>query len=145
MPQDNRVYLFNLKEVKTEELKERSKATQNSFSICAEQGGYFAADHENGSIKISYQKKKTRIVKRAHCWLICATAFHQNLPLLATYSGVDKTVKIWFIPFGLSSDPVLVSSFHIPDGCVLSVRFHPTLPLIFFGKDNGDIEVCWLV
>jgi len=41
----------------------------------------------------------------------------------------------------LSSDPVLISSFEIPDGCVLSIAFHPTLPLIFCGKNNGDIEV----
>ncbi len=147
MPQDDRVYVFDVKEVSTRELKDRrSKATQNSFSICAERGEYFAADSDNGSLKVSWQGKVTRIMRNAHGWLICATAFHLTLPFLATYCGLkeEKKVKIWYIPSGLSSDPVLVSSFHIPDGCVLSVRFHPTLPLIFFGKNNGDIEVCCL-
>jgi hypothetical protein len=142
MPKDDRVYVFDVKKVETKELIEkRSKATQNSFSLCAKQGEYFAADHENGSIKISYQKKVTRFVMNAYSWLICATAFHQTLPILATYSGVEKIVKLWYVPPGLSSDPVLISSFEIPDGCVLSIAFHPTLPLIFCGKNNGDIEV----
>lgn len=142
MPQDDRVYEFDVNEVSTRELKDRrSKATQNSISICANRGEYSARDITNGDLKVSWQEKVSRIVKSAHSWLICATAFHLTLPFLATYCAMDKTVKIWYIPSGLSSDPVLVSSFRIPDGCVLSVRFHPTLPLIFCGKDNGDIEV----
>jgi WD40 repeat protein len=144
MPQDNKVYVFDAKEVETKELKDRrSKATQNSFSICAKQGEYYAQDKDKGSIVLSFQQTISRTVKDAHGWFICAIAFHQTLPLLATYCGLkeEKKLKIWYIPSGLSSDPVLVSSFHIPEGCVLSVTFHPTLPLIFCGKDNGDIEV----
>jgi WD40 repeat protein len=143
MPQDDRVYVFDVKEVETKELKEkRSKATQNSISIFAERGEYSATDYKNGSLHVSWQKKISRTVN-AHGWFICAIAFHQTLPLLATYCGLkeEKKLKIWYIPSGLSSDPVLVSSFHIPEGTVLSVTFHPTLPLIFCGKDNGDIEV----
>lgn len=144
MPQADRVYEFDVNEVSTRELTDRrSKATQNSISICAHCREYFATDIDNGSLKVSWQGKVTRIMRNAHGWLICATAFHQKLPFLATYCGLkeEKKVKIWYIPSGLSSDPVLVSSFHIPDGCVLSVIFHPTLPLIFCGKNNGDIEV----
>jgi hypothetical protein len=142
MPQDDKVYVFDVKEVETKELKEkRSKATQNSFSICAKQGEYCAQDKDKGSIVISFQQTISRTVRNAHSWLICAIAFHRTLPLLATYSGMEKIVKIWYIPSGLSSDPVLISSFNIPEGCVLSVTFHPTLPLIFCGKENGDIEV----
>lgn len=144
MPQDDRVYVFDVNEVSTRELKDRrSKATQNSISICAIRGEYSATDIDNGSLKVSWQGKVSRIVRNAHGWLICATAFHQNLPFLATYCGLneEKRLKIWYIPSELSSDPVLVSSFHIPEGCVLSITFHPTLPLIFCGKNNGDIEV----
>ena len=145
MPQDDRVNEVDVNEVSTRELKDRrSKATKKSISICAHRGEYFARDINNGSLQVSWQRKVSCIVS-AHCWLICATAFHLTLPFLATYCGMDKIVKIWYIPSGLSSDPVLVSSFRIPDGCVLSVIFHPTLPLIFFGKDNGDIEVWWAV
>ena len=143
MPQNNNVYVFDAMKVETKELKDRrSKATQNSFSICAKQGEYCAYNIDNGSILISFQQTISRTVN-AHGWFICAIAFHQTLPLLATYCGLkeEKKLKIWYIPSGLSSDPVLVSSFHIPEGCVLSVTFHPTLPLIFCGKDNGDIEV----
>ena len=141
MPQDDKVYVFDVKEVETKELKEkRSKATQNSFFIFAKQGEYYAQDKDNGSIMISFQQV-SRTMRNAHSWLICAIEFHPTLPLLATYSGMEKIVKIWYIPSGLSSDPVLISSFNIPEGCVLSVTFHPTLPLIFCGKENGDIEV----
>jgi len=144
MPKDDRVYVFDVNEVSTRELKDRrSKATQNSISICANRGEYSATDIDNGSLKVSWQGEVSRIVRDAHGWLICATAFHQKLPLLATYCGLneEKRLKIWYIPSELSSDPVLVSSFHIPEGCVLSITFHPTLPLIFCGKNNGDIEV----
>lgn len=141
MPKDDREYVFDVNDVKTKELnKKRSKATQNSFSICANQGEYFAKNKDYGSIMLSFQQV-SRTVERAHSWLICAFAFHPTLPILATYSGLDKLLKIWYIPSELSSDPVLISTLNIPDGCVFSIAFHPTLPLIFCGKDNGDIEV----
>jgi WD40 repeat protein len=141
MPQDNRVYVFDVIEFETKELKEeRTKATQKSFSICANQGEYYARSKDYGSIVLSF-RQVSRFVENAHSWVICAFAFHPKLPILATYSGVEKLLKIWYIPSELSSDPVLISTLNIPDGCVFSIAFHPTLPLIFCGKDNGDIEV----
>jgi WD40 repeat protein len=141
MPQDNRVYVFDVNEVETKELKEeRTKATQKSFSICANQGEYYARSKDYGSIVLSF-RQVSRFVENAHSWVICAFAFHPKLPILATYSGLDKLLKLWYIPSELSSDPVLISTLNIPDGCVFSIAFHPTLPLIFCGKDNGDIEV----
>lgn len=141
MPQPDKVYVFDLNAIETKELKEmQMKATQKSFFISAIQGEYRACGKiDDGSVTVTF-RELTRTVN-AHTYSICAIAFHPELPILATYNGVDKLVKIWSIPSELSSDPVLISILKIPDGCVLSIAFHPTFPLIFCGKDNGDIEV----
>ena len=98
-----------------------------------------AYGEDNGFLKVSFRERSLSI--KAHSYLIGAIAFHPTLPILATYNGVDKEVKIWYIPSELSSNPVLISILKVPASIVFSIVFHPKLPIVFIGKQNGDIEV----
>ena len=138
MPQDDKIYIFDLQKVETTGQK-GPKATQTSFQISATQGAYHAYGEDNGFLKVSFRERSLSI--KAHPYLIGAIAFHPKLPILATYN--DKEVKIWYIPSELSSNPVLISILKVPDSTVLSIAFHPKFPIVFIGKANGDIEV-WM-
>lgn len=139
MPQDDKIYTFDLIEVETT-CQKGPKATRNSFPISAIQGEYCANGRIiDGSLLVSFRERSQRII--AHSYGIGTIAFHPFLPILATYNGFDKEVKIWYIPSELSSNPVLISILKVPDSTVLSIAFHPKLPIVFIGKANGDIEV----
>jgi len=142
MPQDDKIYTFDLIEVETT-CQKGPKATRNSFPISAIQGEYCANGRIiDGSLLVSFRGISRTII--AHSYGIGAIAFHPIgtiVSILATYNGFDKEVKIWYIPSELSSNPVLISILKIPDSIVLSITFHPKLPIVFFGKVNGDIEV----
>jgi hypothetical protein len=140
MPQDDKIYTFDLRNVETT-CEKGPKATQNSFSISAIQGEYCAHGEDNGFLKVSFRGISRTII--AHSYGIGAIAFHPTLPILATYNGVDKKVKIWYIPPELSSNPVLISILKVPDSIVHSIALHPKIPIVFIGKANGDIEV-WM-
>jgi WD40 repeat protein len=142
MPQDDKIYTFDLQKVETTGQK-GPKATQTSFQISAIQGEYCAHGENNGEdngfLKVSFRERSLSI--KAHPYLIGAIAFHPKLPILATYN--DKEVKIWYIPSELSSNPVLISILKVPESTVFSIAFHPKFPIVFIGKANGDIEV-WM-
>lgn len=137
-PKNDKIYTFDLQRVETTR-EEGPKATQKSFSISATQGAYHAYGENDGFLIVSFRGIARSI--KAHSYLIEAIAFHQFLPILATYNGFDMELKIWFIPSELSSDPVLISILKVPDSIVFSIVFHPKLPIVFIGKQNGDIEV----
>ena len=143
MPYDDKILTINLKNLETR-FEKGPKATQNSFSISAIQGEYSAhrahGEIEKGSVIVTFREKKSqRFIAHSHS--IDAIAFHSELPLLATYNGVDKELKIWHIPSKLFSNPVLISILKVPDSCVLSIAFHPKFPLVIIGKINGSLEV----
>ena len=137
-PHDDKLYTFDLQRVETT-CEKGPKATQTSFQISATQGAYHAYGEDNGFLKVSFRERSLSI--KAHSYLIGAIAFSPTLPILATYNGVDKEVKIWYIPSELSSNPVLISILKVPASIVFSIVFHPKLPIVFIGKQNGDIEV----
>jgi len=142
MPKDDKRYSFDLRTVETT-CEAGPPSTQNSFSVSATQGEYRAHGVENGALKVSFRKNS--VLVNSHSFSIEAIEFHPELPILATYNGVDKEVKLWFIPPELSSNPVLVSILKIPVSCVFSIAFHPKLPIIFIGKLDGNIEVWWAI
>lgn len=112
-----------------------------SFPMSARRGAYFACgDISRGVLCVEYSERIRRGIF-AHSSGITAFAFHPSLPLLATYAGEDKLVKMWYIPSELASIPVLITSIHTPGSMGFSLAFHRELPIVFIGKKDGSLEI----
>lgn len=139
-PLDDKIYTFDLMKIETTGSK-GPKSTQYLFQCNAIRGEYSVHGNlESGKMWLNYKGNVVRIIN-AHSHFICTFAFHPTLPILATYDGVDKFLKLWCYASEFSSDPVLISILSVPESTVFSIAFHPKLPIFFIGKDNGDIEV----
>jgi len=80
-----------------------------------------------------------------HSSSVSSVAFHPTLPLLATCSW-DQTVKLWRLdkPDGSAATCVATldssKGWH-QGGMVLSVAFHPTLPLLATGSSDNTMKL----
>jgi WD40 repeat protein len=138
---DNKMIHFNLETNETKCL-EGPKSTQDNFPICSKQGEYSARagdDLMNNSIVFVTFRSIRRMIL-AHFSKVTAIAFHPSLRILVTCDSNVKHAKVWYIPSELCSDPVLISILHTHDFIVLSIVFHPILPIVFFGGKNGTIQ-----
>jgi WD40 repeat protein len=85
--------------------------------------------------------------KNGHKSIVNSVAFHPTLPLLATGSR-DYTAKIWsFDPDALAEDNMLATCVATLEGehghqhSVKSVAFHPTLPFLATGSNDGTAKL----
>jgi WD40 repeat protein len=76
---------------------------------------------------------------KGHSSWVGSVVFHSTLPLLATSSG-DCTAKLWsFNPDGSASDNMSATCVATLKGhskTIMSVAFHPELPLLATGSDD---------
>jgi WD40 repeat protein len=92
--------------------------------------------HGSASDNMSATCVATMEGRHGHTRAVTSVAFHSKLPLLATGSH-DRTAKLWsFDPDGSADDNMLATCVAILEGehghkyGVLSVAFHPMLPLL---------------